>query len=163
MKMEKPLVNKKYLLEKFLGKGGWTFAKIPEIAKDKHAHFGWVRVKGTIDGFEIRAYHLMPMGNGSLFLPVKAEIRKKIKKQEGDKVHIILYKDDLPTETPEELKLCLQDEPKLYETFLSFRDSERKAYIDWIYSAKKEETKVERMAKMIQKLEKGLGFYDLEK
>jgi hypothetical protein len=22
----KPLVNKKYLLEKFLGKGGWTFA-----------------------------------------------------------------------------------------------------------------------------------------
>jgi hypothetical protein len=163
MKTEKPLVNKKYLLEKFPGKGGWTFAKIPEIVKDKHAHFGWVRVKGTVDGYEIRAYHLMPMDNGSLFLPVKAEIRKKIKKQAGDYVHVTLYLDNLPTEIPEELKLCLQDEPKLYETFLSFRDSERKAYIDWIYSAKKDATKIERMAKMIKRLEKGLGFYDLEK
>jgi hypothetical protein len=27
--MEKPLVNKEYLLEKFPGKGGWTYAAIP--------------------------------------------------------------------------------------------------------------------------------------
>jgi hypothetical protein len=41
-------------------------------------------VRGTIDDFEIRKYHLMPMGNGKFFLPVKAEIRKKIKKEAGD-------------------------------------------------------------------------------
>jgi hypothetical protein len=74
-KPERPLVNKTYRLEKFPGKGGWTFARIPEILPDKKAHFGWVKVRGTIDGYEIRKYHLMPMGNGSLFLPVKAEIR----------------------------------------------------------------------------------------
>lgn len=29
--MEKPLVDKDYLLQKFEGKGGWTYAEIPEI------------------------------------------------------------------------------------------------------------------------------------
>jgi hypothetical protein len=50
----KPLINKNYTLEKFPGKGGWTFARIPEIVKDKKNAFGWVRVKGSIDGFEIK-------------------------------------------------------------------------------------------------------------
>lgn len=72
----KPLVNKKYLLEKFHGKGGWTYARIPEILQNKKNTFGWVKVKGSIDGYEIKKCHLMPMGNGKLFLPVKAAIRK---------------------------------------------------------------------------------------
>ncbi|MEY3398621.1 MAG: hypothetical protein RL220_1215, partial [Bacteroidota bacterium] len=78
------LVDKAYRLEKFPGKGGWTYARIPEILQDKHSPFGWVRVKGSIDDVEFSSYHLMPMGNGQLFLPVKADIRKKIGKKEGD-------------------------------------------------------------------------------
>lgn len=158
----KPLVNKKYLLEKFSGKGGWTFAKIPEIAQDKKVHFGWVKVRGTIDGFEIRKYHLMPMGNGNLFLPVKAEIRKKIKKQEGDFVHIILYPDTEPLEVPEEMLLCLEDEPEALHFFNSLSESERKYYIQWIYAAKKDETKVDRLAKTINRLANRLKMYDKE-
>lgn len=160
--MEKPLVNKKYLLEKFPGKGGWTFARIPDISQDKKAPFGWKKVKGTIDGYEIRKYHLMPMGEGKLFLPVKAEIRKKIKKQEGDLVHILLYPDNEPLETPEEMLICLEDEPKALTFFNSLSESERKFYIQWIYSAKKEETKIDRLAKTINKLLKGLKMYDKE-
>ncbi len=151
----KPLTNKVYLLEKFPSKGGWTYAELPEIKPDKNTSFGMVKVKGTIDDYEIKNYNLMPMGNGKLFLPVKAEIRKKIKKQAGDYVHVILYLDDTPVELPEELKLCLQNEPNAYETFCSYTDGEQKAFIDWIYAAKKEETKVERIVKMLKKLEKG--------
>src|SRR5665647_646920 len=91
--LETPLVDQKYQLQKMSGKGGWTYATIPEISKDKHAYFGWVKVKGTIDDYEINNYHLMPMGNGTLFIPVKAEIRKKIGKNEGDWVHIKLYSE----------------------------------------------------------------------
>ena len=80
---EIPLVNQNYLLKKYSGKGGWTFAVIPEIPKDQHAWFGWVKVRGSIDGYEIKNYHLMSMSNGMMFLPVKAEIRKKIGKNEG--------------------------------------------------------------------------------
>lgn len=157
--VEKPLINKKYLLEKFPGKGGWTFARIPDIPQDKKAHFGWVKVKGTIDGFAISKYHLMPMGDGNLFLPVRAEIRKKIGKKDGDKVHIVLYPDNEPLEVPEELLLCLQDEPQALRFFKTLTESEQKYYIQWIYSAKKEETKIRRMAASIDKLAKGLKLY----
>lgn len=153
-------MDKEYLLEKFPGKGGWTYAQIPEILQNKHAHFGWVRVRGSIDDYEIKHYNLMPMGNGKLFLPVKAEIRKRIRKQAGDYVRVTLYPDNLPVEIPEELKLCLEDEPKALEVFLACTKGEQKAFIDWIYSAKTEDTKVERIARTINKLAKGEKFYD---
>ena len=137
----KPLVDKLSLLEKFPGKGGWTFTRIPEIPQDKKAHFGWVKVRGTIDGYEIRKYHLMPMGNGMLFLPVKAEIRKHTKKKEGDFVHVILYLNNEPLDVPDEMLMCLQDEPEALHFFNSISESEQKFYIQWIYSAKKRRNK----------------------
>ena len=159
----KPLVDKLSLLEKFPGKGGWTFTRIPEIPQDKKAHFGWVKVRGTIDGYEIRKYHLMPMGNGMLFLPVKAEIRKHTKKKEGDFVHVILYPDNEPIDVPEEMLMCLQDEPEALRFFNSISESEQKFYIQLIYSAKKEDTKIDRLAKTINRLQKKLKLYDKEK
>lgn len=160
MKQTRALVNKKILLEKYPGKGGWTYARIPEIEKGRNTPFGWVRVKGTIDGFEIKKYHLMPMGNGTLFLPVKASIRKVIKKSDGDYVHVILYADDEPIEIPEEMLLCLVDEPDALSFFNTLSESEKKNYIDWVYSAKKEETKVSRMATTINRLTQKLKWYD---
>lgn len=147
-------MNKKYLLEKVAGKGGWTYAAIAEVAPDKRSHFGIVRVKGSIDGFEISKYNLMPMGNGKLFLPVRAEIRKKIKKEAGDHVHIILYRDDEPMSIPEELLLCLEDEPKAFRFFKSLTESPQQLYVKWIYAAKTDETKVNRIAQSIDRLSK---------
>lgn len=92
------------------------------------------------------------MGNGDLFLPVKLEIRKKINKKEGDYVRIVLYADNFPTEIPEELKLCLMDEPNAYETFLNYANGEQKTFIEWIYSAKTDAIKVERIAKTTDKI-----------
>lgn len=158
-----PIVNKKYLLEKFEGKGGWTFARIAEIKKNEKSHFGWLKVKGTIDGFELRKYHLAPMGDGKMFLPVKAEIRKKIKKEAGDWVHVLLYADNEPLEVPQEMIDCLLDEPKAYHFFNKLTESEQKFYIDWVYSAKKEETKINRLAKTIDRLAQGLKMYDITK
>jgi hypothetical protein len=158
--MEKPLVNKEFQLEKFPGKGGWTYASIPEIMQDKHSPFGWVKVKGSIDNYEFKNYRLMPMGNGLLFLPVKASIRKQIGKNEGDWVRVVLYPDNSPTEIPEELRLCLTDEPEIYQTFLTYSDGEQKAFADWIYSAKTEKTKIGRIAQTINMLSKRQKFYD---
>lgn len=158
--MKKPLVNKKYKLEKFQGKGGWTFARIPEILQDKQSPFGWVKVKGFIDDVEIRNYHLMPMGNGKLFLPVKAAIRKKINKKEGDWVKVILFPDHDPIHVPVELQECLRDEPKAYRFFQHLSDSEKKYYIEWVYGAKKEETRINRIARSVERLMRGLKFYE---
>jgi hypothetical protein len=158
--MSKALVNNTYLLERFQAKGGWTYARIPEILQDKKKPFGWVRVKGTIDSHAFSGCHLMPMGNGQLFLPVKADIRKKIGKKEGDHVHIILFPDNEPATIPEELLVCLQDEEKAHRIFLSYSEGEKRAFIDWIAAAKTEETKTRRIAKTIDTLLKGRKFAD---
>lgn len=156
--MEKPLVDKTCLLEKFPGKGGWTYTALPEVLPDKNAPFGWVKVKGSIDGYEINKYHLMPFGNGELFLPVKAEIRKKIKKQAGDYIHVILYFDNEPLVVPDELLLCLQDEPEALQFFHSLNENEQHNFVKWIYAAKTDETKVERIAKTLASLSKHQKF-----
>lgn len=154
------MVDNSYLLEKFPGKGGWTYALIPEIPPDRHAWFGWVRVKGSIDGYEFNAYHLMPHGNGSLFLPIRAEIRKKIGKQAGDSVHIVLFADNEPYKFPGELNECLQDYPHVVASLSMYTDGEKKAFAEWIYSARNDSTKVNRIARMIELVEKGLRLTD---
>jgi len=105
----------------------------------------------------------MPSGNGNLFLPIKSEIRKAIKKEAGERVHIILYPDNEPLEVPEEMLMCLKDEPPALKFFNSLSESEKRYYITWIYSAKKEETKVNRLAKSINRLLKKEKFYEVEK
>jgi len=152
----KAIIHKKYILEKFPGKGGWTFARIPEIKQDKSNPFGWVKVKGFIDDYEIRQYKLMPMGDGLLFLPIKAAIRKIIRKEAGDEITVTLYPDNDSLHIPDEFMDCLKDEPSAYQKFIQFTEGQQKEYIDWIYAAKKESTRIERMATAIANISKGL-------
>ncbi|HRE58041.1 MAG TPA: DUF1905 domain-containing protein, partial [Candidatus Kapabacteria bacterium] len=52
MDIDSPLVDNTYILEKFPGKGGWTYAEIHEIVQDKSKPFGWVTVRAYIDDIE---------------------------------------------------------------------------------------------------------------
>ena len=119
------------------GKADEPMQRFRALKKTKRNPFGWLKVKGSIDGYTFVNYHLMLMKNGNLFLSVKSEIRKKINKKAGDKVFVILFEDNAPTIIPGELLLCFENEPSAYKGFLKFSDSEKKTYIDWIYAAKK--------------------------
>jgi hypothetical protein len=158
--MDTPIVNQKLLLQKFPGKGGWTYAEVPEIPGLNRANFGWVKVRGTIDNYELSDYSLAPMGGGKLFLPVKTEIRKKIKKQAGDFVMVVLYRDESPFLIPEELIDCLLLEDRAYDLFNKLSKSDQRQYVKWIYSAKREETRVDRIGRMIGKLMRGEMMYE---
>lgn len=153
--MEKPLVNKYYTLQKMPGKGGWTFIVICEITPDQRGRRGFVQVRGFIDGYELKGYNLMPMANGCMFLPVKAGIRKQIKKAEGDRVKVLLYAHDAPPDIPSDLLECLRDEPTAHKAFFALPEGEQKLCINWIFEAKKEETRVARMAQAIDRLSRG--------
>ena len=109
MNTEKTLVDKDYILFKIGGKGGWTFVEIPEIPMPKTS-FGMLKVKGKIDDYEFSNLNMMPIGNGNIGLPIKSAIRKKIKKEAPDTVHITLYEDKTPLIIPEELLLCMEYE-----------------------------------------------------
>ncbi len=149
--MDTALVNQKYLLKKFPGKGGWTYAEIPDIPPDPHAHFGWVKVRGSIDEYEFNHYHLMPMGNGKLFLPVKAAIRKAIKKQAGDSVHVIIYKEDSEFVTPAEILDCIRDAGAL-KAYEKLSDARKREKLDWIAQAIHDETRVNRIVTFIDQI-----------
>ncbi|GAB5551171.1 MAG: YdeI/OmpD-associated family protein [Saprospiraceae bacterium] len=158
MKTSEAIINREVLLEKFPGKGGWTYAKVPEVSPDSKAPFGWVQVKGAVDAYTFQQVKLMPMGNGQLFFPVKATIRKLIGKQAGDTVHLLLFYDLSELIVPEEILLCLKDEPAAFHNFQAFKEGEKKRYLDWINATQNEETKINRIAQLIERAKSGLNF-----
>lgn len=157
-----PLFDDTCMLQKYPGKGGWIYAELPTIAPSKSNIFGWVQVKGFIDSFELKQYKLMPLGNGNLFLPVKASTRKIINKTVGDVVKVILYLDNSTVELPEDLKACLLDEPAAYTFFKTLKQSEQKTYIDWINAAKLVDTRAFRIVRAIDNLLKKNSFTSLK-
>jgi Domain of unknown function (DUF1905) len=75
-------------LKKVQTKGGWTYVKWPK-AVEFFGTKGAVKVKGTIDGHPFQS-SFMPLGDGSHMLPVKADVRKAIGKDDGDSVTVHL-------------------------------------------------------------------------
>jgi hypothetical protein len=158
--MDAPLVDEYCVLEKFVGKGGWTFARIPDVKATAERQFGMVRVRGSVDDFQLHVCHLMPMGAGCLMLPINAAVRKAIKKQAGDSVHILLFLDSDPLAIPDELLTCLLDDPKAHHFFRSLSQIEQDKYVRHIYAAKTEEATIERLAKAIDRLHAGKKLRD---
>lgn len=154
----KPLIDKIYSLERFEGKGGWTYIRIPPEDLDRASDSGKLKLKGYIDSYVIENYRPMSW-QGAYLLPLNAQIRKAIKKRAGDKVRLVLYPDASSLKIQEELIRCLQDEPEAELFFKSLSESEQKYYIQWIYSAKRESTRMDRLAKTILRLLKREKFH----
>ncbi|SFQ35408.1 YdeI/OmpD-associated family protein [Hymenobacter arizonensis] len=149
------LFNAEVTLERFPGKGGWTYAPVGQLPFKVKTHFGNLKVCGRLDEVELAEAHLMPMGQGRRFLPVNAELRKKLGKQAGDVVHLRLF----AVEEPEELAVsmadfveCLAEVPKALAAFQRLAVEEQQAWLAWVTQAELEDQKVARIEQAIAQL-----------
>jgi hypothetical protein len=154
------------ILQKFGEKGektGWTYVHIPaDVAQEikPNTKLGF-RVKGTIDDFSIKLVALIPMGEGDFVIPINAQMRRGIRKEEGAMVTLNLEEDTDELPQSEELMICLEDEPKALEAFLKMPKGHQNYYSKWIESAKTIETKTKRITMTVHGLAMGMTYGEM--
>ncbi|TWI94843.1 bacteriocin resistance YdeI/OmpD-like protein [Mucilaginibacter frigoritolerans] len=133
-------------------KTGWTYIEVPvDIAQQIKPGFKKsFRVRGMLDGFEVKGMALMPMGNGDFIMALKAEVRKGIRKNAGAMLLVSIEEDtEYKVEMPDDLKECFDFEPETWTFFNSLAKSHRDYFIKWIDGAKTQETRAKRIVNTV--------------
>ena len=133
--------------------GGGAFVEFPY---DVQKEFGKARVpiQCTINGEPYRGT-MIKYGRPRHLVPVLKAIREKTKRDLGDEVEIWLveYKQKRTVELPLDLKRILKKND-LRAVFGKLSYTHKKEYVQWIKSAKKEETRVRRLEKTLAMIRK---------
>jgi hypothetical protein len=112
-----------------------------------------VKVKACFDGVLYRGT-LMRMGMSCDWLGITKELRKKIGKNPGDTVHVVIEEDkeERTIAIPEDLAELFKQNKSESNFFHSLAYTHRKEYVNWILGAKREETRLNRLEKTIEML-----------
>lgn len=137
-------------------KTGWTYIVIPrKIAVQLHPEGKQsFRVKGLLDEMPIQSLALLPMGGGDYILPLKAAMRKMLRKQKGDKLRVKIEADLRELKMNEDLLVCLEDEPGALAYFNTLTPGHQRYFSKWIDDAKTPATRTKRVALCINALAK---------
>lgn len=133
-------------------KTGWRYVEIPvDLARQlKPGNKRAFRVKGKVDNYEISGFALIPMGDGKFIMPLKAEVRKAIRKESGAMVVVQLEEHkDFKVDVPADLQDCFDFDPEAQTQFNSLVMSHRNYFIKWIESAKTDETRAKRVVNTV--------------
>ena len=154
MSNKKPIANGVFTIQKFEGKGAWHYVSLPGVPPAPNTAFGWRKVSGQIDNYFFDNMRLMPLGNGMLFLPLKQALRKTLGKTTGDTVAIVLFETPIiNTLTPELLACFEQESPKSLAHFNTLTTFAKQRWIEWIYDAKNEDQKAQRIIVLLDKMQ----------
>ncbi len=141
------------MVERFASVGTWTYATIPFDCEKEFGSKAQIKVKGQINNQDIET-SLMPHGNGKHFIILTKEIRDKAKITVGDTITVGLQLDisRKAIETPEDLNIALKKEKAVFEFYNKLAPSHKKEYVKWVEEAKKDETRLNRITKAVEKL-----------
>ena len=133
--------------EKF-SQNGWI--EFPYDLKETYGVGNLVPVVITFDGHEYRG-SIAKMGPKPALL-IRKDIWQKLGKQHGDDVDVVVQLDkaERKVEVPDYFDQELSQHPEVKEIFDKMSYTHRREYVEWITSAKQEETKLRRMQKAIQ-------------
>jgi hypothetical protein len=143
-------------LDRFEGVGTWIYADVPFDVEKVFGRNGQVKVKGTVNGVAFRS-SLMPHGDGTHFLVVNKAVRERARVDVGKPVRVVLEIDAEKREVgaPPDLAKALAGNKAAKTNWDTFAYSHKKAYVDWITDAKKEETRRRRVEQAVAKLAAG--------
>lgn len=138
-------------IKRLEGKIQWNVFYFPESATECFGTKGNIPVKITVDGHPFD-HTLLGSRNGH-YLVYNEFIRRAVGKTLGDSIHITLEKDVQPRvfTVPDYLEPFLRDSDTL-ETFLKQPDYLKREQVNKIEAAKKDETKANRIQKLIADL-----------
>ncbi|VXB90082.1 YdeI/OmpD-associated family protein [Aeromicrobium sp. 9AM] len=106
----------------------------------------------TVGGHTYRTT-VAPMG-GRFMIPLSAENREAAGLAAGDEVDVEITLDTAPREmkAPDDLAEALRAAPEAATFFESLSFSHKRSYVDWIVSAKKDDTRQRRVAQAVELL-----------
>ncbi len=131
-----------------------AFVKFPFDTETLFGTKGQVKIIATFDGIAEYRGSLANMGHGCHVLGLTKEIRKKINKTFGDTVNVELTRDlqERTVVIPSDAQALLDANRDVKDFFDTLSYTNRKEYIVWIESAKKEKTRAKRLAEFVVKL-----------
>jgi uncharacterized protein YdeI (YjbR/CyaY-like superfamily) len=100
---------------------------------------------------------LMPNGDGTHYMVINQSVRNEAGATTGDIVRVSIEPDteERTLDVPEDLRAALDRNEEAAVFFGKLSYSNRKEYIQWILSAKKEETRAKRIGQAIEMLVQG--------
>ena len=150
--MKELLKNKKLILQHVPGKGAWTYHLVIPDTKDIRGKWGFMKVSGTIDGYEFKDLNLAPVTGQDKRISVNGEIRKAIGKGGGDEVVVTMYKTTNNSLTKEgDVKDCFKD-ADVYKKFTAMPDDEQEHILKDVISQHDEDSQEKKIIAHIKKL-----------
>jgi hypothetical protein len=140
--------------------GAWTRLILPKEISALLGSKARVPVAGTINGYKFQT-SAFPTGDGTHMITVNTQLQAGAKVKPGETVEVALQLDRSArvVEVPADLATLFSKEKKSSEHFDDLPPSQQKAYVDWIESAKRPETREKRLKDAISRLKRGEKFW----
>lgn len=132
--------------------GGYVY--FPFSVEELFGVKGRVPIKATFNGIPYTG-SMVKYGSSKHMILMLKSIRKQINKNIGDLIDVTVELDatERKIDLPKDVEIELNKYPNLLSYYNSLSYTHKKEYITWIEEAKKPETRVSRINKMLKMLE----------
>lgn len=132
-------------------KGYITFVWVPEKVSQAFNKKGHIPVKGIIKDISFKGM-LGPRQGGRHILFLNADFRKSAQINVGDFIETELEYDpgSRAMEVPEDLELIMSENREVWQRFLDFSQARRNELLKYLATAKRPETRLKRIEKIIE-------------
>lgn len=129
------------------------YIEFPFEAEKEFGRKGQIKVKAFFDGYEYRG-SLVRMGHPCHIIGLNKKVREAIGKGPGDFVDVLIVEDkeERTVEIPVDFATAMGKNGNSKEVFDKLSFTHRNEYVEWINSAKKKETRENRINKAIDRL-----------